>query len=390
MAVVRVLFIANTYPYWTGTDAGGLVLIRRMAARGYTVTVLQTWSSILEPHLQDVDGVTLVRVPGDSLHFEQMQVGWLRLLREHPSDVCILNKGFYLMRHEWIDLGARLSTRRYVALENHPADAPEEAGHTGKRWLKAQAAFAFHYAALHEVVTISAAVRDRLRRWYRLPRNKGIVIPHGIDTDAHRFDAAGRQRLRAKLGVPDGAFLFGSIGRLAPEKGLDRLLPIFARLRAEPGCGDVRLVLAGQGGWGDRLRADAERLGIADHVIFPGWLDDAERIPFLSALDCFVLPSRDEGQGLALLEAMACERMVIGTACGGVDDILTDPAVGWIVPNEDKLEEFGQAMREVLALPAERRAEVGVRARRHTMANFNVEQQADRQIDALLGSFADR
>ena len=384
--MTRVLFIANTYPYWTGTDAGGLMLIRRMIARGYRVTVLQTWSTTLEQHLENGNGVTLVRALGNDMRFEHMQAGWVQLMRQHASDVCILNKGFYLMRNEWVDLAARLSSRRYVAMENHPADQPD-ARFTGKRRLKTQAAFTLHYAALHEVVAISASVRNRLRQWYRLPRNKGVVVPYGIDTRKHSFDAAGRHRLRTKLGLSNDTFLLGSVGRLEIEKGLDRLLPVFARLVFEMPGRDLRLVLAGEGRQGERLQEDAAWLGIADRVIFPGWLEEADRIPFLSALDCFTMPSRDEGQGLSLIEAMACERPVIGTACGGVDDILTDPAAGWIVPNEDELTGFGQALREVLALPAGQRALTGEQARRHVEINFDIDKQADRQIDALLGPF---
>src|SRR5947209_14698311 len=229
MSHTRVLFIANTYPHWTGTDSAALTLIGRMAARGYDVTVVQTWTNFLEGQLSNIENVKLVRALSDWMSFRQMTVGWIKLFRAHPSDVCVLNKGFYLMLNPWVDVAARLSSKRYVAVEHHPADPPDVAGFRGKRWLKAQSAFAVHYTALHDVLTNSRGVRDRLRKWYRLPSSKGVVIPFGIDTRVNAYDEIGRRRLRARLGISDNTFLFGSIGRLAPEKGLDRFLPVFAR-----------------------------------------------------------------------------------------------------------------------------------------------------------------
>jgi glycosyltransferase involved in cell wall biosynthesis len=384
-----VVFIANTYPYWTGTDEGALMVIRRLAERGHPVTVLETWSTTLEPHLDGTPGVTFVRLQSNDMFFSRTGTGWLRDLRRYPSDVCILNKGFYLMRRTWVDLGARLSTRRYVAVENHPADplAPEH--QRGTLPYRIRAAFALHWATLDEVVTISTAVRDRLRAWYGLPDGKARVLPYGIDTDFFRYDAAGRERLRATtLGLSDGAFLFGAVGRLAPEKGHDRLLPVFARVAADPAYAHVRLVLAGEGSEAAALRQQAAELGIADRVLFPGWIPDADRVAFLSALDGFVMPSRLEGQGLALLQAMACERPCVANSCGGPADILTDAAAGWLTAPED-FDAFERAMREVLSLPVAERAAVGRRARAHVERHFELDRQTDRLVDALLGPFGD-
>ena len=131
MSHTRVLFIANTYPHWTGTDSAALTLIGRMAARGYDVTVVQTWTNFLEGQLSNIENVKLVRALSDWMSFRQMTVGWIKLFRAHPSDVCVLNKGFYLMLNPWVDVAARLSSKRYVAVEHHPADPPDVAGFRG-------------------------------------------------------------------------------------------------------------------------------------------------------------------------------------------------------------------------------------------------------------------
>jgi glycosyltransferase involved in cell wall biosynthesis len=279
-----------------------------------------------------------------------------------------------------------------VSVEHHPAEDPREVSSGGRSFLgslgkRIQAGFALHFAALHEVVAISAAVRDPLRRWYRLPRRKGKVIPHGIDVETFRFDPAGRRRIRARLGLAEDVFLIGSLGRLSEEKGFDRLLPVIANIAADPGLAHVMLAIAGVGHEAERLKSDAERLGIADRVIFTGWLDDEDRVPFLSALDCFVVPSRVEGQGLALIQAMACERPSVATDCGGVADVLTKPDIGWLTPTDD-FDAFGRALQAVVALAPDARAAVGRRARTHVEEHFEVTRQADQIVDALLGPFA--
>ena len=85
---------------------------------------------------------------------------------------------------------------------------------------------------------------------------------------------------------------------------------------------------------------------------------------------------------------MACERPVIGTACGGVDDILTTPGIGWITGNGEEIAGFEQAMREILDASSDSRLEIGKHARRHVEQNFSVDVQLDKQVDALLGPYA--
>ena len=382
-----MLFIANTYPHWTGTDAGALMIIRRLAQRGHAITVLQTWSSILERQLGDIPGVTLVEARGDDMFFKHKWHGWVAPLWKHRADVCVLNKGWYLMRHEWIDIGARLGCGRYVAVENHPAVSRAEKQLRGIKWLKYRAAFGLHYTLLDDVIAISRAVLDILHQGYWLPRRKGQVVPLGIDLDLNQFDAAGRQRIRQQLGLDETMFVFGAVGRLAPEKGFDRLLPQFAELTRRVGQEHLRLVLAGTGEHTALLKQSVRDLGISDQVLLPGWIDTSDRVPFLSALDCFVMPSRVEGLGLALLEAMACERPCIGTDAGGVSEILTEPGIGWLI-ERDAMNEFGAAMLIVSRLSAPERAAVGEQARAHVGHHFERRRQVDRLVDAILGPFA--
>lgn len=149
---------------------------------------------------------------------------------------------------------------------------------------------------------------------------------------------------RARLGVPEGVFHVGWVGRLGREKGADVLLNALALL------GDVPLVasIVGAGREEEALRAQAEALGVADRVRWHGLI--AEAGPLFSAFDAFVLSSRTEGTPIALFEAMEAGAPVVATAVGGVPDVVS-PAEAILVASEDPAA-LAAALREVRDDPA--------------------------------------
>jgi glycosyltransferase involved in cell wall biosynthesis len=163
---------------------------------------------------------------------------------------------------------------------------------------------------------------------------------------------------RARLGVPEGVFHVGWVGRLGREKGADVLLDALALLRDFPLVASV----VGAGREEAALRAQAEALGIADRVRWHGLV--AEAGPLFSAFDAFVLSSRTEGTPIALFEAMEAGAPVVATAVGGVPDVVS-PAEALLVPPEDpaRLAEALRAVRGDPAAAAARARAAGTRLR---------------------------
>ena len=120
-------------------------------------------------------------------------------------------------------------------------------------------------------------------------------------------------------------------GRFVHKKGFDLLLNSFATIP-----GDIELFVAGDGPEREATIQLASRLNLQDRVHFPGWQDDIQS--FLKTGDLFVLPSRDEPFGIALLEAMACGVPMVSTLCHGPLEIL-DESVAYLceVDNEESL-----------------------------------------------------
>lgn len=123
-----------------------------------------------------------------------------------------------------------------------------------------------------------------------------------------------------------------SVGRLVPIKGMDRLICAWAEVcRVRPGA---RLAIVGDGGEREMLESLVIELGITKNVHFSGWTDP---VSYLANARCFALLSRNEGMGLAVIEAFAASLpCVVSSACGLSE--LVDDEVGCVVDADDAVE----------------------------------------------------
>ena len=120
-----------------------------------------------------------------------------------------------------------------------------------------------------------------------------------------------------------------ALGRFVHKKGFDLLLRSFSRVMND----NIHLYLAGDGVERRRLKNLAATLNLDDNVHFAGWQDDVRS--FLLQGDLFVLPSRYEPFGIAVLEAMACGVPIVATKCHGPLEILDDDSA-WLCNAEEE------------------------------------------------------
>jgi glycosyltransferase involved in cell wall biosynthesis len=181
-----------------------------------------------------------------------------------------------------------------------------------------------------------------------------------------------RAAARGALGLPDGVKLVGTVARLHPSKGIDGLIAAAARVVTR--LPHTRFLLVGDGTERAALERLAHELGIAEHIVFLGERRDVRFL--LAGLDLFVLPSREEGMGIVLIEAMATGIPVVATATGGIVEVVEDGVSGFLVPRGD-----ANALAEsiILALSAPGRAEqVSANARRRAAAMFSIDTTVHR------------
>jgi len=179
------------------------------------------------------------------------------------------------------------------------------------------------------VIACSPEVGERLVKHDRIPADRVVVVPNGIDL--RRFGAVNPGGVRAELGVPAGLPVLIVVGRLHEAKGHADLLAALTRVRKE--TIDFRCLFVGSGELREQLEADVERRGLKDQVRFLGQRSDVPRL--LAASDVVVIPSRWEGLPIALLEAMAMAKAVVATAVGGIPDAIEDGENGLLVPVGD-------------------------------------------------------
>ncbi|MFE2885751.1 glycosyltransferase [Streptomyces sp. NPDC059272] len=171
-------------------------------------------------------------------------------------------------------------------------------------------------------VAVSPTVAERLKRW-GVPGPRIEVVPNGIDLARFRFDPVQRLRTRQRLGLPEGAYVIGGIGRLAAGKRFDVLIRALAQLPD-----DYWLLLVGGGSEENLLRRTAHDCGVADRVLFTGerpYVPDGTPGPDLpsltAAMDLLASPSPEEAFGLAVVEGLASGLPVLYASCPAIEDL---------------------------------------------------------------------
>ena len=192
-------------------------------------------------------------------------------------------------------------------------------GRAVRTWVESEA-----MARSDRVVALSGYMRDELEGRYPACQEKSSVIPGGVDLARFPFHpdtAAARAAVADLVRLPPSAFWVLTVRRLVPRTGVDGLIAAVARIA--PDAPDLRLVVAGTGPLEAEYRRLAAARGLADRIVFTGFVP-SERLPALyGAADLFVLPSRAlEGFGLATLEAMAAGTPALATPVGGIPEVL--------------------------------------------------------------------
>lgn len=234
------------------------------------------------------------------------------------------------------------------------------------------------YANLCDHVIAPSASTERILR-ERGVRTPIAVIPTGVDLEG--FRVGDRDGFRGSLGIPPGAFVVGTVGRLVPEKNIDFLVrAVIAFLSGNPAA---RFLVVGTGPAQGEIRERFERSGMPERLHLAGVLRGKKLADAYHAMDLFAFASRNETQGMVLTEAMASGVPVIAVDAPGARETVVDGQNGFLLSGMD-VEEFSRALsRAAGSAPAHLRAmgdEARGTAQRHTI------QQCAGKVLLLYGS----
>lgn len=243
-------------------------------------------------------------------------------------------------------------------------------------------------AALHRctrVFAVSEAVRAAIMAHDAGLGARTVVLHNGADLSGFRDLAGMRHAAREVLGYRAGAFVVGAVARLDPRKGLDVLLE--AASAALPRLPGLEVLIVGDGAERARLVALTHERGLHTRVKFAGEHSDVR--PYLAAFDLFAAPSRSEGLGIALVEALAAGVPVAGSRVGGIPEVLAQGEAGWLV--EPTVAAWTEALVTAArdAATREHFARVGPRAADAFSLEHMREVLADAYRDVLGESVAD-
>ena len=224
--------------------------------------------------------------------------------------------------------------------------------------------FAFRRAVLP--VAISREVAASVKRVYGVECK--AMVPNCIPVENYRRSLTDRARWREKERFDRDAILFTCVGRLESQKNPLLLVQAFAALNNPR----IHLIMLGEGSLREQLAAYIREHGLERRVHLLGKRNEVPEC--LAASDVFVLSSNWEGNPLAVMEAMAAGLPVVGTAVGGVPELVESGRQGILVPPGD-CAAFTDAMRTLLNDP-EKRTAMANAAQAHATAAFNVERMA--------------
>ena len=170
------------------------------------------------------------------------------------------------------------------------------------------------------IIAVSRMVERDLRELHGVAADRIRRIPNGVDTA--RFSpsvcAEYRQEMRTRLKLEPRHTLYLFAAHNPRLKGFRPLLEAFAQLRS--GHPEARLAMIGKTADPEQRRA-AARLGVADFVLFEGFVDNV--LPYYAAADAFVLPTYYDACSLTVLEALACGLPAITTTHNGAAELMT-------------------------------------------------------------------
>jgi glycosyltransferase involved in cell wall biosynthesis len=177
------------------------------------------------------------------------------------------------------------------------------------------------------LVAVNSNLKSRIAA---LGRSGPVTVSYN-GADQQVFSQQSRSAARAKLGIPASKKVVVFVGYLCPEKGLEHLLAAMKQLVND----DTILYLVGDGVLREQLQAQAVRFDLGNTCVFVGQRPHSEIAAWLSAADCFVLPSVAEGFPLVIVEAMASRAPIVATAVGGIPEIVRHEHTGLLVPPRD-------------------------------------------------------
>lgn len=306
---------------------------------------------------------------------------WINLFKRLSPDTIIFSQGDFFCFPCFLIFLGYIFTKGNIVLSEHSA-APELPKKISRMHFKVipgiglwkhKLAIRGHFAK--KVLAVSNGVKERLIDW-GYPEEKIKIIKHGVDANLFYPSDEEKHRFRKLYSIPANETVLVSTARLERVKRLDRLVNAFNILCKEHN--QLWLIFVGEGSLKKELENSVE---FKNKVFFLGFLEKKALADVLRGCDIYVLPSENEGFGIALIEAMSSGLLCVATKVPGPSQIIEDDMNGFLSENTDN--GVLETLKRVLDLDFQHKELIAKNARRTVLEKYG-QEDAIRNVLNLL------
>jgi len=202
-------------------------------------------------------------------------------------------------------------------------------------WKNAMYILSERFAArkCHAVISVADAMTEQYVRASIGTAALYTTVRSGMETERFLNAHEHRQAVRERLGIPDDAFVLGTVSRLAEHKGHDHILDALGESLRDRS--DAVLLWVGDGWWRDRLLDKTRAMGLADRIVLTGLVPPEQVAEHIGAMDALIHPSEREGLPRAVVQALLAGVPVIAHDVDGTREVCIDGVTGRLVPAGD-------------------------------------------------------
>jgi glycosyltransferase involved in cell wall biosynthesis len=231
------------------------------------------------------------------------------------------------------------------------------------------------------IVTVSRYSSEKIAQFYSVDKAKIRIVPNGVDPQRFRPVENG-EKIKHQIGINNKqCVLF--VGRLIPRKGLPFLIEAAKQVVKERS--ETAFVVVGNGPLKNHLVSYLKKINLSGNFVFLGDVKEDVLPALYNCADIFALPSIQEGQGIALLEAQATAKPVVAFNVGGVHEAMLDKETGLLVKPDSH--ELADAILKLLS-NSSLREKMGSKGREFVSSSFSWDVCAQRMLqvyrEALL------
>jgi glycosyltransferase involved in cell wall biosynthesis len=215
------------------------------------------------------------------------------------------------------------------------------------------------------IVTVSNYSSEKMVDFYDVERAKIRVVPNGVDPEKFKPTGHG-EKIKQRLGLSNKQIVL-FVGRLIPRKGLPFLVEAAKQIVKQRN--ETAFLIVGDGPLKNPLVSHLQKTDLSGNFAFLGDVKDSVLPALYDCADVFALPSIQEGQGIALLEAQSSAKPVVAFNVGGVKEAVLDGESGLLVPQVNS-NMLAEAVLKLLS-NSSLRQRMGAKGREFVLGNFS-------------------